>query len=104
MSERPYWFPVLCDAAYFARLRKDYPEKSHMSDDELHEYFNHGLKYQNLWDHVGDAYSDYEPLADSYLEVLSELNSLVAKLERGAYIKSDLAKAKAVIAKAEGKK
>lgn len=100
MSERPYWFPVLCDAAYFAELRKDYPEKAHLSDEELHDYFNDGLKYQNLWDHVGDAYGDYEPLADSYLELLEAL-----KDARYALYGSGAGNPKidAAIAKAEGR-
>lgn len=80
-DNRPYWFPVLCDESYFARLRQDYPENAQMSDEELHEYYNDGLRYQNLWDHAGDAYSDYEPLADSYLQVLAALRKTLSFLE-----------------------
>lgn len=69
MSDKKYWEPVLCDDTYFARLRKDYPENAAMSDSELHDHYNDSRKYQVLWDHLGDAYSDYEPLADAYLSL-----------------------------------
>lgn len=101
MSERPFWFPVLCDDAYFARLREDYPHCAHMSDEDLHDHFNEGLKYQNLWDHAGDAYSDYEPLADSYLTVLS----LLKEARKCMYDWDDkeyVARVDAAIAAAEG--
>lgn len=112
MSDKtPYWFPVLCDGDYFARLRSDYPENAHMSDEELHDYYNDGLKYQNLWDHTGDAYSDYEPLADSYLEILAALKGMVQRFElyagendihAGHHDKALLDKARAAISIAEG--
>ena len=67
MSDKPYWFPELCDEAYFKRLREDYPDKAEMSDEELHDYYNEGRKYAVTWDHVGDAYEEYENLADAFL-------------------------------------
>jgi len=74
MSDRPWWFPVLVDDEYFKRLRDDYPDKSHLSDSELNEYFNeYGRKYSVLWDHLGDAYEEYEKLADAYLSLLAQL-------------------------------
>lgn len=107
MTEKPYWFPALCDAEYIARLRVDYPEHAEKSDEELHDYFNHGLKYQNLWDHVGDAYGDYEPLADSYLEILTALKAchavLAAQVEAGTLLATEeVENAAAAIANAEG--
>lgn len=90
MSEKPYWYPVLCDKEYFDRLREDYPENAHMSDEELHEYYNDGLKYQILWDHIGDAYEDYEPLADEFLR-------LKAMIPEGADVGALVEKAKAVV-------
>lgn len=76
-KDRPYWFPVLCDESYFARLREDYEEDAAMSDEELHEKYNDGLKYQQLWDHTGDAYSDFEPLADDYIKLRSAIELAV---------------------------
>ena len=77
MSDKPYWFPVLCDESYFARLREDYPGTAHLSDEALLDHYNKGLEYQILWDHIGDAYSDYRPMADSYLGLLKALTALV---------------------------
>jgi len=68
MSEPEWWEPVLADAAYIARLRKDYPEKCDgMSDEWVLDYYAEGRKYPVTWDHVGDAYEQYEKLADAYL-------------------------------------
>jgi hypothetical protein len=71
MSEKPWWFPVRCDADFCARLRKDYPENAHMSDEDLINYYNDGRKFQCLWDHIGDAYEEWEPLAEAYLALLA---------------------------------
>ena len=74
MSEKgEYWWPELADADYFARMRKDYPEHSHLSDEELGEYFEVRGKYADTWDHAGDAYNDYEPLADDWFKLRAVL-------------------------------
>jgi len=73
-----WWFPVKVDAAYFARLRADYPEGvGGMDDDELHEHYGGGRKYPVTWDHVGDAYAEYEKVADAFFA----LRARVAELE-----------------------
>jgi hypothetical protein len=72
MSDKPWWFPVLCDENYYKQLRDDYPESAGMSDDELHEDYADGRKYAVTWDHTGDAYDEYEKLADAYIELLKE--------------------------------
>lgn len=66
-NDKPWWFPKICDKTYFDRLREDYPDNAHMTDDELSDYYNNGRKYSITWDHVGDAYAEYEKLADAYL-------------------------------------
>lgn len=66
-DEKQYWEPVLTDEAWCSRIREDYPEKAKWSNEELIAYFGKGRKYAVLWDHLGDAYSDFEPLADAYL-------------------------------------
>jgi hypothetical protein len=69
VSEREWWEPVLCDAEYCNGLRADYPDKANWSDEELIEHFAQGRKYAVTWDHLGDAYADYEKLADAYLKL-----------------------------------
>lgn len=79
MAEKPYWFPTLCDKEYCKRLREDYPDQAKgMSDEELVEHYNDGAKYSTTWDHVGDAYEEYEPLADSFLDLLSGVKTVLA--------------------------
>jgi len=68
-----WWFPVLCDYEWFKKIREDYPENADESDDFLIDYYNDGRKYSVTWDHVGDAYADYEELADAFFELLEEL-------------------------------
>jgi len=72
MSDKEWWFPEICDDEYFKRLRLDYPNRADWSDEMLHDYFAEGRKYSITWDHVGDAYGEYEKLADAYLELLSK--------------------------------
>ena len=67
-----WWFPVRCNDAYFNRLRKDYPETAEYSDEYLHEYYNGSRKYSITWDHLGDAYAEYEELVDAFFELLDE--------------------------------
>lgn len=70
-NNKEWWFPKLCNEEYFASLREDYPDNAHMTNEELHDYYNHGKKYSTTWDHVGDAYAEYEKLADAYLALLA---------------------------------
>lgn len=70
-NEKPWWFPVLADAAWCDRIRKDYPEDTDgMDDEEIREEYAHGWKYADTWDHLGDAREEYEQLADAYLALL----------------------------------
>lgn len=71
-EEKPWWYPKLCDSRYFARLRDDYPEHAHWSDDDLLEHYNDGRKYSVAWDHLGDAYPEYEELADAFLALVEK--------------------------------
>jgi ABC-type nitrate/sulfonate/bicarbonate transport system substrate-binding protein len=68
---KQWWEPELADAEWIARLRKDYPEKcAGMSDDWVADHFNEtGGKYVVTWDHTGDAYEQFEKLADAYLKL-----------------------------------
>ena len=110
-NKKPYWFPELCDAAYCKRLREDYPDDAaDMSDEELIEHYNAGAKYSTTWDDIGDAYEEYEPLADAFLDLLEALKEAESRLSHATFIKSDshalaetIAKAERAIVKAEGK-
>lgn len=69
--DKLWWFPVLTDAEWCARIRQDYPEDAaELDDDEIREQYADGWKYADTWDHLGDAREDYERLADAYLELL----------------------------------
>ena len=76
MNKDQWWFPVLIDEDHIAQLRQDYPEHAGKTDEELIDYFDNHQKYSTTWDHVGDAYEEYEPLADSYLEALKHISGM----------------------------
>ena len=76
MSNNPWWYPEPFNAEYAQRLREDYPENAHMSDDDLWEYYCDSRKYPVTWDHVGDAYDEYEPLVDAYFSLRAENSDL----------------------------
>lgn len=69
MSERPWWWPERTDAEWCARVREDYPEdvRPEWTDEEVRDVYADGRKYQTLWDHTGDAYEQFEKLADAFL-------------------------------------
>lgn len=75
--KKEWWYPEKVDDKYIARLRADYPERAHLSNEELLEYFEvNDNKYAVTWDHLGDAYPEYEELADAYFEVVAQLEEL----------------------------
>jgi len=79
--DKPWWFPEKVDAAHCAQLREDYPDKAEgMDDEELIEYFDNGQKYSTTWDHIGDAYEQYEPLVDAFLGLLAASEAALALL------------------------
>ena len=75
-----WWYPRLVDDAYLKRLRKDYPESAHLADDELRAEYECEEKYATLWDHIGDAYGEYEKVADRMLELEAEVERSRAEL------------------------
>ena len=75
-AEKPYWYPVLTDDAWVARIREDYPEDTNgRSDEWVRESYAHGCKYADVWDHLGDAREDWERLADAYLKLKDEIHA-----------------------------
>lgn len=79
-QDKPWWFPVVCDESYFARLRADYPENASLSDEDLHEYYNGCQKYQNTWDNIGDAYDQFEKLADDWIKMRTVVENIASQL------------------------
>lgn len=63
----PWWWPKPTDAAWCAQKRHDYDEPG-LSDEEIRERFAYGRKYAVTWDHVGDAYDEFEQLADFLMD------------------------------------
>jgi hypothetical protein len=77
MDEKEWWFPELADEAFCERIRSDYPDDAKdMTNDEIIDYYADGQKYSTNWDHCGEAYEEYEKLADAYLKLLGNSESL----------------------------
>lgn len=73
-----FWFPEKVDENYIKKLREVYPEETeNMTNNEVHERYCDGQKYATLWDHVGEAYCDYEGLADAFFELLNVVDNTV---------------------------
>lgn len=78
-ANKAWWFPELCDKSYFDRLREDYEEASGKGDEQLLDEYNDGRKYSVTWDHIGDAYAQYEPMADCFLQMHAALEKMTAR-------------------------
>ena len=77
MSEREWWEPVVTDEEWLAEKRADYPDEcAGLDDDDVREKYADGLKYQTLWDNLGDARDEHEALADAYLALRAEVERL----------------------------
>lgn len=77
MSEE-WWHPQLTDAAWVERVRADYPERTaSMSDHEVRATYADGRKYQTTWDHLGDARSEHEALADNWFALRAALRAVL---------------------------
>lgn len=86
-KRKPYWYPDPTNHEYCDRIRKDYSEKGaeDKSDEEIIEEYAEGREYSVLWDHIGDAYDDYKPLADNFLKSIE----LLKKCEKVLVTKSN---------------
>ena len=71
MSE--WWEPEPTDDAWLKRIRDDYPDNANESDHWLRDYYAEGRRYAVTWDHLGDAYAEYEELADAYRKLRAAL-------------------------------
>lgn len=82
MSEREWWEPVVTDEEWLAETRADYPDEcAGLDDDDVREKYADGLKYQTLWDNLGDAREEHEALADAYLALRAEVERLKEAIE-----------------------
>ena len=85
MSNREWWEPILTDAAWIASKREEYPEDCvGLDDDAVRDKYADGLKYQTLWDNLGDARDEHEGLADGYLALRAENERLAGALRHCA--------------------
>jgi len=77
-NEKPYWWPEQFDADKVRteiqndEWSEDAKEWLGLDDEDLQEVAVEGKKYLTTWDHVGDAYRDYEPLADAFLKMVEK--------------------------------
>lgn len=72
-DEKPWWWPQPVNDEWRVGIRSEYPEETaRMSDHVLDEYYAHGLTYADMWDHLGDARSEYQKLADAFLWLVKE--------------------------------
>jgi|GEM_PF-6581190 len=90
--KKEFWYPKLVDADYVQGLREDYPEEieDDWDDDVVRDQFDCTSKYAQLWDNIGDAYDDFEPLADAFLELEKENDKLLKTIERYREAMQDL--------------
>lgn len=67
-----WWEPKLFTAQEAERIRQYYDASG--TDEEINDKYNNGRKYLVTWDHIGDAYEQFEHLADAYHRLREELN------------------------------
>ncbi len=80
MSEE-WWEPKVTDAVWIADTRKEYPEDTaELDDDKVRDEYANGCKYEVTWDHIGDAYEEYEQLANAYFKQASRITELEAQI------------------------
>lgn len=58
--------PRITDHEWCQEKRSQYPECAGDDDDTIREKYADGCKYHVVWDNLGDAYEDYEVLANAY--------------------------------------
>lgn len=53
-----------------------------MTDEEIVDEYADSRRYAVTWGHVGDAYGQFEPLADAYFKLKRQVDLLVRGIER----------------------
>ena len=69
--EHDHWHPELTDKAWCKEVRNQgYDDEDHgLDDDEIREKYAGGRRYATTWDHIGDAYDEWEPMCDDWLRL-----------------------------------
>lgn len=83
MNKQEWWYPSITNAAWCQETRDERHKKEDQSadDEEIRDEYADGQKYWTGWDHCGDAYAQFEPLADSWLEQQARIEGLEAALK-----------------------
>lgn len=76
MSEQPWWYPKVTGSEWAQEMREENAIPADMDDKVIRDEYADGCKYVTLWDHTGDAYDDYEPLADAFLKATCRITAL----------------------------
>ena len=75
-NDKPWWWPQIIDDDYIKTLRQEYVEDTKgLSDEDVLCHFDNGKKkgqFSITWDHIGDAYEEYEQLAKVFLKLINE--------------------------------
>ena len=75
-TKTPSWWPKVIDDNRIKELREEYPATTaRLSDEGVLDYYEEGKPkggFTTLWDHVGEAYEDYEKLATAFLRLVEE--------------------------------
>lgn len=67
MNEKQWWWPVETNDDWVNGIKADYPEDTDgMCENDIRDEYANNLKYQITWDHIGDAYEQFEKLADDW--------------------------------------
>lgn len=76
-NDDPWWMPKLVDHEFCERLRNDYPEDAHLGDEDIAERYEYTLgEYATTWDNLGDAYDQFQRLADAYFNLKQQLTPI----------------------------
>lgn len=76
MSKNAWWLPILADEKWCTRIRSNYPNDAAMDDESLRNKYANGRKYAVTWDHLGDAYDQFESLADAYRALVKRVKEV----------------------------
>lgn len=74
MDSKPWWWPERVDEKYAERLRKDYGHDDWPDQKLFDRYDVVEGTFEDCWDHLGDARSEYYELAEAFLQLVEETN------------------------------
>lgn len=80
-TTKKWWWPRKVDANTVANLRRDYDLGAEIDDESLLERYGYeigGIEQAALWDHIGDARDNYDPLAFFAIDLVDQHKRLIA--------------------------